>query len=110
MTDINKRGLDSLISQNSNGSNSPNHEDEKYTKAVGFKVTERQYETYRRYSKYFGADELINKWREDLDRIEKEKGEDLQNIEAEVQKRLKNSLISKNNIQHLDKNEIFRMV
>ena len=90
MTDIKKRGLDSLISQNSNESDCLNQKDEKYTRTVGFKVTERQYETYRRYSKYFGSDDLIKKWRSDLDRIEKEKGKDLQNIETEVQRRLKN--------------------
>ncbi len=87
MTDIKKRGLDSLISQNSNESDSLNQKDEKYTRTVGFKVTERQYETYRRFSKYFGANELISKWRNDLDMIEKEKGKDLQNIELEIKKR-----------------------
>lgn len=86
MIDIKKRGLDSLISQNSNESDSLNQKDEKYTKTVGFKVTERQYETYRRYSKYFGSDDLIKKWRSDLDRIEKEKGEDLKKIELEIKK------------------------
>jgi hypothetical protein len=84
MTDIKKRGLDSLISQNSNESDSLNQKDEKYTKTVGFKVTERQYETYRRFSKYFGSEDIIKKWRSDLDRIEKEKGEDLKKIELEI--------------------------
>jgi hypothetical protein len=55
---------------------------------VGFKVTERQYETYKRYFKYFGSDALIKKWREDLNRIEREKGKDLKNIELEIKKRL----------------------
>ena len=84
MTDIKKRGLDSLISQNSNESDSLNQKDEKYTKTVGFKVTERQYETYRRFSKYFGSEDIIKKWCSDLDRIEKEKGEDLKKIELEI--------------------------
>ena len=88
MTDIKKRGLDSLIWQSTNENNDSNEKNEKYTRTVGFKVTERQYETYKRYSKYFGADELINKWREDLDRIEKENGKELQNIESEIKKRL----------------------
>ena len=61
---------------------------EKYTKTVGFKVTEKQYETYRRYSKYFGTDDLIKKWRTDLDRIEQEKGEDMESVETEIRKRL----------------------
>lgn len=55
---------------------------------MGFKVTERQYETYKRYFKYFGSDALIKKWREDLNRIEREKGKDLKNIELEIKKRL----------------------
>ena len=88
MADIKKRGLDSLISQSSNESNDSNERNEKYIRTVGFKVTERQYETYRKFSKYFGAEQLINKWREDLNRIEKEKGKDLQNIELEIKKRL----------------------
>ncbi|MGP6207853.1 hypothetical protein ACNF42_07505 [Cuniculiplasma sp. SKW3] len=88
MNDIKKRGLDSLISQNSDEGREPKVDDEKYTKTVGFKVTERQYETYKRYSKYFGSEELIKKWREDLNRIEKEKGKDLENIELDIKKRL----------------------
>ena len=88
MTDIKKRGLESLISQNSNESDSLNQKDEKYTKTVGFKVTERQYETYRRYSKYFGSEDIIKKWRLDLDRIDKEKGEDLKKLELEIKKHL----------------------
>jgi hypothetical protein len=88
MGDIKKRGLDSLISQNSKNDSNSEGKEEKYTKTVGFKVTERQYETYKRYSKYFGSEELIKKWREDLDRIEKERGKDLENIELEIKKRL----------------------
>lgn len=88
MNDIKKRGLDSLISQNSEMDKKSQDSAEKYTKTVGFKVTERQYETYKRYSKYFGTEELIKKWRDDLDRIWKEKGKDLENIEQEVKKRL----------------------
>ena len=55
---------------------------------MGFKVTEKQYETYKRYSKYFGSDDLIKKWRSDLDRIEQEKGKDMENVETEIRKRL----------------------
>lgn len=80
--------MDSLISQNSEKESNNEDKEEKYTRTVGFKVTDRQYETYRRYSKYFGTEELIKRWREDLDRIEKEKGKDLENIELEIKKRL----------------------
>ena len=82
MADIKKRGLDSLISQGTV------QNQERYTKTVGFKVTERQYETYRRYSKYFGSDDLIKKWRSDLDKIEQEKGKDMESVETEIRKRL----------------------
>ena len=88
MTDIKKRGLDSLISQNSRSGDEINEGPERYTKTVGFKVTERQYETYRRYSKYFGYGDLIKKWRSDLDRIEQEKGKDMESVETEIRKRL----------------------
>ena len=88
MADIKKRGLDSLISQNSHNSAETSETAERYTKTVGFKVTEKQYETYRRYSKYFGSDDLIAKWRSDLDRIEREKGKDLESVETEIRKRL----------------------
>ena len=70
MADIKKRGLDILISQNSHSNAEENRQEERFTKTVGFKVTEKQYETYKRYSKYFGSDDLIKKWRSDLDRIE----------------------------------------
>jgi len=43
---------------------------------------------FRRYSKYVGSEELIKKWREDLDRVEKERGKDLENIELAIKKRL----------------------
>ena len=87
MADIKKRGLESLISQNSRPDD-VNEGSERYTKTVGFKVTEKQYKTYRRYSKYFGTDELIRKWRTDLDRIGQEKGKDLESVETEIRKRL----------------------
>ena len=87
MADIKKRGLDSLISENSRADDE-NTGVERYTKTVGFKVTEKQYETYRRYSKYFGADDLIKKWRTDLNKIEQEKGRDMENVETEIRKRL----------------------
>ena len=88
MTDIKKRGLDSLIPQNSHSGAETSETAERFTKTVGFKVTEKQYETYRRYSKYFGSDDLIKKWRADLDRIEREKGKDLESVETEIRKRL----------------------
>ena len=88
MTDIRKRGLDSLISRNSRSGDEINEGPERYTKTVGFKVTERQYETYKRYSKYFGSDDLIKKWRSDIDRIEQEKGKDMESVETEIRKRL----------------------
>ena len=87
MADIKKRGLESLISQNSCADHE-NKGSERYTKTVGFKVTEKQYETYKRYSKYFGSDDLIKKWRTDLDKIEQEKGKDLEDVETEIRKRL----------------------
>ncbi len=88
MADIKKRGLDSLISENSHSGPQTSEPSERYTKTVGFKVTEKQYETYRRFSKYFGTDELIKKWRTDLDKIEQEKGRDMENVETEIRKRL----------------------
>ena len=88
MADIKKRGLDSLISRNSRSGDEINEGPERYTKTVGFKVTERQYETYKRYSKYFGSDDLIKKWRSDIDRIEQEKGKDMESVETEIRKRL----------------------
>jgi hypothetical protein len=88
MTDIKKRSLNSLISQNSNSDVETNKQEERFTKTVGFKVTEKQYETYKRYSKYFGTEELIKKWRSDLDKIERQKGKDFESVETEIRKRL----------------------
>ena len=88
MADIKKRGLDSLISQSSHAGVRNNEATERLTKTVGFKVTEKQYETYKRFSKYFGNEELIEKWRSDLDSIEREKGKDLESVETEIRKRL----------------------
>ena len=88
MADIKKRGLESLISQNSHSDAESNRREERFTKTVGFKVTEKQYETYKRYSKYFGSDDLIKKWRSDIDRIEQEKGKDMESVETEIRKRL----------------------
>jgi hypothetical protein len=85
MADIKKRGLDSLISQNLH---SGAETVERYTKTIGFKVTEKQYETYRRFAKYFGNEELIKKWRNDLNRISEEKGKDMESVETEIRKRL----------------------
>ncbi len=87
MADMKKRGLESLISQSSSPGTYARNEG-RYAKTIGFKVTEKQYETYRRYSKYFGSDDLIKKWRTDLDRIEQEKGKDMESVEAEIRKRL----------------------
>ena len=88
MSDIKKRGLDSLISESTHSEVGINRQEERFTKTVGFKVTEKQYETYKRYSKYFGSDDLIKKWRSDLDRIEQEKGKDMESVETEIRKRL----------------------
>lgn len=88
MADIKKRGLDSLISQNSHSDSEPNRPEERFTKTVGFKVTEKQYETYKRYSKYYGSDDLIKKWRSDLEKIAQEKGKDMESVETEIRKRL----------------------
>jgi len=90
IADIKKIGLDSLILQKPENVPERNAEqtDHRYTKTIGFKVTEKQYETYRRYAKYFGIDDLIKKWRTDLDRIEQEKGRDMENVETVIRKRL----------------------
>ena len=88
MVDIKKRGLESLLSQNSISDVEINKQEERFTKTVGFKVTEKQHETYRRYSKYFGIDDLIKKWRTDIDKIEQEKGRDMENVETEIRRRL----------------------
>ncbi len=88
MADIKKRGLDSLISQNTNTSAEASVSNERYTKTIGFKVTERQYETYRRFSKYFGNEELLKKWRNDINKIAEEKGKDMESVETEIRRRL----------------------
>ena len=88
MADIKKRGLDSLISQNSNSDAETNMQGERFTKTVGFKVTEKQYRTYKRFSKYFGSDDLIKKWRNDLNKIFEEKGKDMESVETEIRRRL----------------------
>ena len=88
MADIKKRGLDSLISQSSHSALKTSVPTGRFTKTIGFKVTEKQYETYRRFSKYFGNEELIEKWRNDLNRISEEKGKDMESVETEIRKRL----------------------
>ena len=60
----------------------------RYIKTIGFKVAEKRYETYNRYSKYLGTDELIRKCRADLDKIEQEKGKDTEGMETEIRKLL----------------------
>ncbi|MCL4438959.1 MAG: hypothetical protein M1616_06330, partial [Candidatus Thermoplasmatota archaeon] len=93
MANVKKRGLDSLLSQDSRAS--AERDQERYTRTVGFKVTDRQYKTYRRHSKYFGTEELITKWRSDIDRIEQEKGEDMEKVETEIRKRLTKKELTK---------------
>ena len=88
VSDVKKRGLESLLSQGSYSGSGTMRNEGRYTKTVGFKVTEKQYETYRRYSKYFGIDDLIKKWRTDLDKIEQEKGKDMETVETEIRRRL----------------------
>ncbi|WMT43717.1 MAG: hypothetical protein RE469_05810 [Cuniculiplasma divulgatum] len=90
MSEKKRRGLDDLISQEPAKALERNAEqtDHRYTKTVGFKVTNRQYDTYRLYSKYYGPDELIEKWRSDLEKIAQEKGQELENVETEIRKRL----------------------
>jgi vacuolar-type H+-ATPase subunit I/STV1 len=90
MSEKKRRGLDDLISQKPTNVQERNAEqtDHRYTKTVGFKVTDRQYDTYRLYSKYYGPDELIEKWRSDLEKIAQEKGQELENVETEIRKRL----------------------
>jgi vacuolar-type H+-ATPase subunit I/STV1 len=90
MSEKKRRGLDDLISQEPAKVLERNAEqtDHRYTKTVGFKVTDRQYDTYRLYSKYYGPDELIEKWRSDLEKIAQEKGQELENVETEIRKRL----------------------
>ncbi|MEM0156666.1 MAG: hypothetical protein QXJ62_02330 [Nitrososphaeria archaeon] len=90
MSEKKRRGLDDLISQEPAKVLERNAEqtDHRYTKTVGFKVTNRQYDTYRLYSKYYGPDELIEKWRSDLEKIAQEKGRELENVETEIRKRL----------------------
>ncbi|BAB60648.1 MAG: hypothetical protein AMDU2_EPLC00016G0002 [Thermoplasmatales archaeon E-plasma] len=90
MSEKKRRGLDDLISQKPANVLERNAEqtEHRYTKTVGFKVTNRQYDTYRLYSKYYGPDELIEKWRSDLEKIAQEKGQELENVETEIRKRL----------------------
>jgi hypothetical protein len=78
MTDIKKRDLENLLSQGSYSASGTEKNEGRCTKTIGFKVTVKQYETYRMYSKYFGIDDLIKKWRTDLDKIEEEKGRDME--------------------------------
>ena len=87
MADIKKRGLKSLLA----GALlwiRYSEEQRQNTRTIGFKATEKQDETYNRYSKYFGTDELIRKWRADLDKIEQRKGKDMEGVETEFRKLL----------------------
>ena len=90
MSEKKRRGLDDLISQKPTKVLEQNTEqtEHRYTKTIGFKVTDRQYDTYRLYSKYYGPDDLIKKWRNDLEKIAQEKGQELENVETEIRKRL----------------------
>ena len=87
MADIKKRGLESLLA----GALlwiRYSEEQRQNARTIGFKATEKEYETYNRYSKYFGTDELIRKWRADLDKIEQRKGKDMEGVETEFRKLL----------------------
>lgn len=90
MSEKKRRGLDDLISQKPAKVPERNAEqiDHRYTKTIGFKVTDRQYDTYKLYSKYYGPNELIEKWRSDLEKIAQEKGQNLESVETEIKKRL----------------------
>ena len=90
MNERKRRGLDDLISQKPEQVHDIDADQMKfrYTKTIGFKVTEKQYEIYRLYSKYYGSNDLIEKWRKDLEKIGQEKGEALQDVETEIKKRL----------------------
>ncbi|EQD75140.1 hypothetical protein B1B_02288, partial [mine drainage metagenome] len=63
-----ERGLDDLIPQKSHAtfSEETTGQEAGYKRTIGFKVTEKQYATYKLYSKYYGPEELIEKWRNDL--------------------------------------------
>ena len=88
MADIKKRGLESPLSQDPYPGSGTVRAEGRYIKTIGFKVTEKQYETYKGYSKYSGTDELIRKWRAGLDGIEQEKGKDMEGVETEIRKLL----------------------
>jgi hypothetical protein len=90
MSEKKRRGLDDLISLKPANVQERNAEqtEHRYTRTIGFKVTDRQYDTYRLYSKYYGPGELIEKWRSDLEKIAQEKGKDMESVEIEIRKRL----------------------
>ena len=90
MNEKKRRGLDDLISQKPTKVLEQDTEriGHRYTKTIGFKVTDKQYDVYRLYSKYYGPDDLIEKWRNDLEKIAQEKGQELENVETEIRKRL----------------------
>ena len=90
MNEKKRRGLDDLISQKPTKvlERNPEQMEHRYTKTIGFKVTDRQYGTYRLYSKYYGPDDLIEKWRNDLEKIAQEKGSELRDLEIEIRNRL----------------------
>ncbi|MCW1310047.1 MAG: hypothetical protein QXP04_05115 [Candidatus Nanoarchaeia archaeon] len=59
-----------------------------YTKQIGFKVTEEQYEIYMLVKKYYGVETILNEWRGYLDKLIREKGEILKKMDASVRKKL----------------------
>lgn len=59
-----------------------------YTKQIGFKVTDEQYEIYMLVKKYYGVETILNEWRGYLDKLIREKGEILKKMDASVRRKL----------------------
>jgi hypothetical protein len=51
---------------------------------ISFKVSREEYEVYKLYAKYFGAEAILEKWREDLREIGRRYGESLRQAEESV--------------------------
>jgi len=51
---------------------------------ISFKVSREEYEVYKLYAKYFGAEAILEKWREDLREIGRQYGESLRQAEESV--------------------------
>ncbi len=90
MQEKKRRGLDDLIPLNENNerNNDLYNVKKRYTRTIAIKVTAEEYETYRLVSKYYGPDEIIKKWRSDLDELIKERGEKLKSLDRDVNKTL----------------------